>query len=448
MKKAIEVCEKVKKEIRPTEEEIEKLKKVEKKLLQKLDRALKETPFITPKILGSYSRGTWLRGAEEIDLFLLFPLDFEEKEMESLGVEIGKKVLENYVISYAEHPYVKGDINGIPVEVVPCFRISNASEIKSAVDRTPLHHEFLRARIRGMEDEVRLLKQFLKASGLYGAEYKIRGFSGYLCELLILYYGSFLQLVDRARYWNRRLIIDLLNGVEKKGESFTVVDPVDPDRNVAANLSIDSMAKFVEKCRSFMENPDEEFFFPEKRIPISREMLLKEIEKRNTALLIIEFARPNVVDDVLYPQLDKALSRIVHLLDSQDFQVMRSNRLADEKACYLFVECIFKTLPVIKKKTGPPFDLHENAKEFLKKYENTSYVPFLEDGRYYVYVERKFTTPEECIVNNLDEMELGRHVTIAIRDGYAVYSGKDIMDVVDSRGEEFAKFLMEFMSMR
>ena len=100
-------------------------------------------------------------------------------------------MLDSYEIRYAEHPYVHGIVKGVEVDVVPCYRLKDASRIKSAVDRTPFHHEWLKDRIKGKENEVRLLKGFLKANGLYGAEYKVRGFSGYLCELLIMFYGSF-----------------------------------------------------------------------------------------------------------------------------------------------------------------------------------------------------------------------------------------------------------------
>jgi tRNA nucleotidyltransferase (CCA-adding enzyme) len=47
-----------------------------------------------------------------------------------------------------------------------------------------------------MLGEVRLLKKFMKGTGVYGAEIKIGGFSGYLCELLILKYRSFAQTIE------------------------------------------------------------------------------------------------------------------------------------------------------------------------------------------------------------------------------------------------------------
>ncbi len=38
-----------------------------------------------------------------------------------------------------------------------------------------------------------MFKKFVKAAGVYGAEVKIQGFSGYVCEVLTLKFGSFLE---------------------------------------------------------------------------------------------------------------------------------------------------------------------------------------------------------------------------------------------------------------
>ena len=42
-------------------------------------------------------------------------------------------------------------------------------------------------------DEVVLLKKFMESVGTYGSEFKVGGFSGYLCEMLILQYGNFME---------------------------------------------------------------------------------------------------------------------------------------------------------------------------------------------------------------------------------------------------------------
>ena len=48
-------------------------------------------------------------------------------------------------MKYAEHPYTKvvlGD-RGINADIVPAYKIKDASERGTAVDRTQLHNEFV-----------------------------------------------------------------------------------------------------------------------------------------------------------------------------------------------------------------------------------------------------------------------------------------------------------------
>jgi len=58
------------------------------------------------------------------------------------------------VIAYAEHPYVRAQITHkteskpaekivYDVDIVPCYAVKKATEIKSAVDRTPFHNKWL-----------------------------------------------------------------------------------------------------------------------------------------------------------------------------------------------------------------------------------------------------------------------------------------------------------------
>lgn len=47
--------------------------------------------------------------------------------------------------------------------------------------------------------------------GTYGSEFKVGGFSGYLCELLIINYGSFLEVLRNVwTDWKPGYQIDLM----------------------------------------------------------------------------------------------------------------------------------------------------------------------------------------------------------------------------------------------
>jgi tRNA nucleotidyltransferase (CCA-adding enzyme) len=71
---------------------------------------------------------------------------------------------------------------------------------------------------------------------------KVEGFSGYLLELLILFYGDFISLVRNTADWRPPAFINTERIASKReipkkfDSSLKVIDPVDPNRNVASPL--------------------------------------------------------------------------------------------------------------------------------------------------------------------------------------------------------------------
>lgn len=417
----------------PSEEEVREAREAEKELRKRLDKLGVEYKFV-----GSYARNTWLKENLEIDVFILFPEDTPREELEKRGLEIGKSVLDEYEIRYAEHPYVHGKVKGVEVDIVPCYKLTSPENIKSAVDRTPFHHEWLKDKVKGMENDIRILKKFLKANGIYGAEYKVRGFSGYLCELLIVFYGSFRELVINAAKWTRKTVIDVPKGEVRKGENFFVVDPVDEKRNVAANLSLDNLAKFVHLCRTFIEKPSENFFFKKEiKIP-SEEEMVAEIRKRKTAIFAVEFERPDIVEDNLYPQLERASRKIFEFLERESFLPLRYAYFAKSK-CYLLFECQVRELSRIIRRMGPPFEEHDHVKRFLRK--NKTYRPFIENGRWWAYNYRKFTKPDDAVRDYIIKNwhALGKNVGKILSQGFSILTGEELVK------EELKQKLVEFL---
>ncbi len=172
--------------IRPPPEEEARIEKVVRELLDHLRATLEANGWeAKPFLAGSVAKGTHLTGTE-IDVFVAFPPDLPRADLEERGLALGK-LLERGAHLYAEHPYTRGWYGGFEVEIVPCYRITDATQRMSAVDRTPLHVDYVLGRVKdGQTDEIRLLKAWAEGIGVYGAEAKILGFSGYLCELLVL----------------------------------------------------------------------------------------------------------------------------------------------------------------------------------------------------------------------------------------------------------------------
>src|SRR5207249_3088716 len=84
-------------------------------------------------LVGSVAKGVHLTGTE-IDIFVAFPADTPREVLEREGLALGD-VLERPVRMYAEHPYTRGWYGGFEVEVVPCYRITDATPRMSSIVR-------------------------------------------------------------------------------------------------------------------------------------------------------------------------------------------------------------------------------------------------------------------------------------------------------------------------
>jgi tRNA nucleotidyltransferase (CCA-adding enzyme) len=306
-----------------------------------------------PMLVGSCARGTWLSGDYDLDIFLAVP---PNRELTSALLP-ARMVAKVYEERYASHPYIHAMIDGFEVDLVPCFDLQDAKNIESAVDRSPFHNRYVAGRIAGHEDDVLLLKQFMKGVGVYGSEQRLGGFSGYLSELLVLQYGSFKGVLEAASCFHPGQVIDLENHSSlSHSDPLVVVDPVDPKRNVAAALTIDRLFQFSAASRCFLAAPDIDFFFPPESKPLETSELLRLMKERGTMFILVEFMAPDVVEDVLFPQLKKADASITALLSRHGFSVMRSDFevSVDKKIAWLLFELDVFRLPSVEKRVGPP----------------------------------------------------------------------------------------------
>ncbi|MFB6203009.1 MAG: CCA tRNA nucleotidyltransferase [Candidatus Nanohaloarchaea archaeon] len=357
---------------------------------------------------GSTSRSTCMSGDKDIDIFVLFPEDVPRKDLEERGLTVGKSVFREfdgeYEVEYAEHPYTKGEIEGQEVEVVPCYDTS-PEDITSAVDRTPHHSRWVQNNLDSeQKKDVVLLKQFLKSHGLYGSSLRVRGFSGYLCEVLVSHYGSFRELVEAAEDWREAEVIDpedhheaLPERLEEKfgGEMLRVVDPVDPERNVASVLSDENFSEFIFTCWRFNSSPGMEFFEADEP-EYDRFELEQEIGERGD-FIVVEFENPDEVDDVVYPQMRKTLRTLRKQLEKNDFQVYESGFHVGERT-RLFFE-LDAELSGIEDVKGPKvFHGTDHLEQFTRKYDTV----FIRGTRLYAKTRRDYTHARELVKDFLD----------------------------------------------
>ncbi|MFQ5838851.1 MAG: CCA tRNA nucleotidyltransferase [Thermoplasmata archaeon] len=417
--------------IRPTRSERDKVRDVARELVETLEKAAQRKGIpAEPILVGSVAKDTFLKNPE-IDVFVAFPPKTSREELERWGLELGK-VLDHPTRRYAEHPFTHGFFRNHEADVVPCYKLDKSSARMTAVDRTPFHLEYVRESLQeGQKDEVRLLKQFTKGIAVYGAEARVQGFSGYLCELLILKFGTFKQLLQAAKRWRPRVQLQLEMGPARAFEEPLVfVDPVDGERNAASAVSIDSLATFIHAAREYLREPSEAFFFPEIPAPWSVSELKKEMKKRGTLILAVSSTAPDLPEDVLYPQLRKAEQATLAYLSNHDFRVFRSEPFLLEGDWCVLLEVEVSKLPGVKKHLGPPPWL-KNAYSFTRKWESSPdrvAGPYVEEGRLVVDVRRTHVDAAQALGDGLPDLSLGKHLDEAVRGGYKILRGEEIID--------------------
>lgn len=426
----VSVEEKILARIRPSAEEQTRIERVVRELLDRLSSLLKKNGWdAKPFLAGSVAKGTHLTGTE-IDIFVAFPPDLPRSDLETRGLALGE-ILERREHRYAEHPYTRGWYGGFEVEIVPCYRITDASQRMSAVDRTPLHVDYVLGRIKvGQADEIRLLKAWAEGIGVYGAEAKVLGFSGYLCELLVLKYDTFRGVLENSLAWRKGQLLELERAA---GRTFTepliVVDPVDPNRNVASAVSVEQMATFVHAAREYLRAPSERFFFPKPLKPLTVPKLRALAKKRGGGLLAVSIRAPEVTEDVLYPQIRKAHRSFLDLFHREGFPVFGSRfDVAGTDAVFLF-EFTVDALPRVMRHEGPPVWV-KNAKDFLDKWKKSPRTiagPFIDGERWVVDVAREATTAPALTKAVWSELSLGKDLEKTAKRSLKVRAGADTL---------------------
>jgi tRNA nucleotidyltransferase (CCA-adding enzyme) len=422
---------KVLKKITPTAAQRKEIEQAIISLKKQVTNEIKKTFMpITIKLVGSTAKDTYIRTAVDIDLFLMFPTTTSREILQEKGLTIGRAILIQREECFAEHPYVRGIFQGIKTEIVPCYKIESASQKLSAVDRTPLHTKYVRKHLKeSQKKEVRLLKQFLRGIGCYGAEAEIEGFSGYLCEILIIKFKTFQSLIEKVQQWHYGEILSLTKGIIPQFETPLIfIDPVDPKRNVASALSNEKFNLFLTACTAYAKKPRLTFFFPNELQPWSLGKIKKEIG--TDKYIGVQFPKPDIISENLYPQIRKAVRSITELCEHYDFHILDAHFYIDEITVYVLLHPEANRISKTILHPGPPIALKKNTEEFIEKWKNNPRArkkPFKKDNRLYVEIKREYTDIHDLLQKQVKELSLGKHIDIMVRKGFTVLDRNDLL---------------------
>jgi tRNA nucleotidyltransferase (CCA-adding enzyme) len=464
MQKIDAIHEEILKKITPTQADRIKITALAKDLQQKVALACQEQGVkAAVRVEGSVAKDTWLREEPEIDIFMRLPTTIPRRSLGEISLKIARKATEGakQIERFAEHPYLEAFIGDVRVNIVPCYDVKQGEWV-SATDRTPFHTDYVRKRLtKTLRNEVLLLKKFLKGIGAYGAEIKTGGFSGYLCELLILHYKSLVETLRAFAGYTQRIVIDIEGfyaGREKElrllfPEPLVIVDPVDKGRNVASAVQPQKLYTLVGAARAFLKKPNAKFFYPPKLTALTTEDLKTKLETRGASLIFLTLGSIEAVPDVLWGQLYKTQRALRKLAELNDFKVLRDAVWSDEKTLSVIVfELEQHVLPCVMKHMGPPLKREKESENFLSKYASNDAVvsgPYIQDGMWVVELRRSFKDYVELLKEKLEDG--GRNIGVAelisqaFREKLEILVKSEMIQVYDSN-REFAEFLTGFLS--
>lgn len=458
-----QLTKRILKKITPKKEEYAKIEALSRELEQKIMLACKQEGITAiVRVEGSVAKDTWLSGNPDIDVFMRLPTSIPRKNLGEIGLKIAKKAAGNakQLERFAEHPYLQIFLDGIRADIVPCYD-SKPGEWQSATDRTPYHTDYIQQHLsKEMHGEVRLLKKFMQGVDIYSAEIKVGGFSGYLCELLIMKYGSFAKTMGAFAAYNQRVVLDLecfyLERANELAllfpEPLVIVDPVDKGRNVASAVQPQKLYTLIGASRAFLEKPAEVFFYPPKSKTLSTEALRHQLGERGSAIVFLVLGELNAVPDVLWGQLYRSKRSLRTLLETNDFKVLKVGVWSNEKTQSVFMfEIEQQLLPNIKKHWGPPLEREAECKKYLAKYVNNYQVisgPYIEDGRWLVELPRK--NPDASLLLRKKLAGGGKTAGVAdmiaesIQKNLKVLVNSEVIEAYENNGD-FAEFLTNFL---
>ncbi len=455
------VLQRVAKKVVPSDQEQEKMIGLSQAIQREVEDVLAGSGIqakVSPQ--GSFARGTWISHEADLDIFARFSPTMERQEWVEKVLPTMRKYFSRYRVTerYAEHPFLEFRVNGVRVNIVPSYDVKRG-EWKSATDRTPYHTEFMQTHLTpDLRREARLLKKFAKGIGTYGAEIKIGGFSGMLIDTLVLYYQSFMETLRHASSWTKGTLLEIgkPEGIVSPKEKdpnvdLVVIDPVDPNRNLAAAVRSDKLWNLVAAGRQFLRNPGMWYFFPPEFKPKTRQRFAKRIDNIGHELIAITFRHSVLVPDVLWGQIMKLEHSLVDIMTREDFSPYRSTVWSDEtRESAILIEADRTIPPEVRLQKGPPVSKSEDSLSFVEKHSkarDTARGPWIEDDRWIVERKRGILSIKDLVLAAAREesygLSLPKQLGGSFQKSVKVLQNREVLSMLGKKG--FDKSLWEFL---
>jgi tRNA nucleotidyltransferase (CCA-adding enzyme) len=287
-----------------------------------------------------------------------------------------------------------------------------------------------------LSTQVRLLKRFLRALDAYGAEIAVRGFSGYVCEVLVLHFGSFVEMLKAAATFGPRQVIGPTplprEALKRFNSPLVIPDPVDPRRNLGTAISQQRVTSLILGARRFLAHPSLHFFreTPRAAVPTSHPLL------DNVVGLLFKHDRVSV--DILWGQLRRTEEFLARQLKLAGYGVLRrapaSNDRHESGIVFLFDTPV---LPRFQVKMGPPIYRRDDTARFVRRNRRAPLLWTDDAGRALGLVSRRLVTAPDVLAALTRATRAGSGIAPglypAIRKSAKVYRGGDLVRVGRTR---------------
>jgi tRNA nucleotidyltransferase (CCA-adding enzyme) len=275
---------------------------------------------------------------------------------------------------------------------------------------------------------------------------------------MVLYYQSFMETLRHASSWNKGTLLEIgkpeavVSPKEKDPNvDLIVIDPVDPNRNLAAAVRPDKLWNFVEAGRQFLRNPGPWYFFSPEFKRRTRQQFAKRIDSTGHQLIAIAFKHSALVPDVLWGQLMKLERSLLDIMAREEFNPYRSALWTDEtRESTILIEIDRITRPEVRLQRGPPVLKSEDSMSFLDKHlraRDTVRGPRIEGDRWIVERKRGFLSIKDLVKASLREEAYGLSIPKQLAESFGrsvkVLQNREVLSMLGRKG--FDKSLWEFL---
>lgn len=350
---------------------------------------------------GSTAKGTFLKGNFDIDIFVRFKTD-EKNLSDILELMLEDFIQKNDLVLERVHgsrDYFNFEFNDLFFEIVPVKYVEDISLADNVTDMSPLHVFWVKEHLTDdLRNDIRLAKQFCKSIGVYGAESFINGFSGHVLDILVIYYGGFIPFLESVSSWKSTMVIDPENkhsdvfkelNKSKLVSPLIVIDPIDPQRNAAAAVSVEKYSRFIKFAKEFLSNPSDNYFI----IPKFNLDSLIQRKSDEENLFVIDVVPNEGKKDIVITKVLKIFEHVSRHLELNGFTVKFSDWFIGDNSCKLYFFIDKKELSKTYERRGPPIKNIEAVESFSKVHNS----PFEKDGYLWVVLDREFTDADICL---------------------------------------------------